>query len=247
MNHLKKWWMVHSAWVLGLVVAMWQPFSRYVANNPKFTLFIALGTVVIAKITPSPAAPIAQSQAPQKGFARPAVMRTLALCVLVFAAFFTVACNAYQTAQRAHDVVAAVIAVAEADLPSLQATGVFSTSEAQAVTNYLTLATNLNGQYATCLSNANNTTLNKKSKFLSCLQTFAAGLSDPNELAALRVLNPKAQQQVQLWVTAASVGISSVIAALGGQAAPPPQVTSVQPAQSDLTAFTRRIAIAAGL
>lgn len=254
MNHLKKWWLVHSAWILGLVVALWQPFSQYVANNPKFSLLVALGAVVIAKIAPSPIAASSSnvSKGPaglgeQSGVARLGVMRLLALCVLVFAALCTAACNAYQTAERAHDVVAAVIAVGQADLPSLQATGIFSTSEQATVSNYLTLAANLNGQYATCLSNANNTTLNKKTKFLSCLSTFAAGLANPRELALLRVMSPKAQQQVQLWVTAASVGVSSVIAALGGQAAAPPQVASVQPAETELKAFEGRIAVAAGL
>jgi len=150
-----------------------------------------------------------------------------ALAVAVMVCLGLAGCNAYQTAQKAHDIVAAAVAVAQADLPSLQGAGVFSVSEAQTVTDYLTLATNLNNQYETCLTNANNTTLNKKSKFLGCLTTFAAGLSDPKELALLKVMNPKAQQQVQLWITAASVGIASVIAALGGQATPPPQVSAI--------------------
>jgi hypothetical protein len=253
-DHLKEWWMVHSAWVLGLVVALWQPFSQYVANNPKLTLFVALGAVVIAKISQSPltsSSQVVQNPAAQKGFANQAVMRMLAVCVLILAAVGLSACNAYQTAQRAQSVVAAVIAVAQADLPSLQATGVFSTSEAPAVTNYLNLATNLNGQYATCLSNANNTMLNKTSKFLACLSTFAAGLADPKELATLRVMNPKAQQQVQLWITAASVGVSSVIAALGGQAAPAPQVAANAVTSDEWRVvsegFNRRVMAAAGL
>lgn len=154
-------------------------------------------------------------------------------------------CNAYQTAQRAHDIVGAVVAVAQADLPSLKATGVFNTSEGQAVSGYLTVATNLNGQYETCITNAQNTTSAKliggSSKFLACLSTFAGGLSDPKELAALRVMSPKAQQQAQLWVTAASIGISSVIAALGGQAAPEPQVIAVPIQGPQLEAFARRV------
>ena len=149
-----------------------------------------------------------------------------ALAVAVMVCLGLAGCNAYQTAQKAHDIVAAAVAVAQADLPSLQGAGVFSVSEAQTVTAYLTLATNLNNQYETCLTNANNTTLNKKSKFLGCLTTFSADLSDPKELASLRVMNPKAQQQVQLWITTVSVGISSVIAALGGQAEPSPQVVA---------------------
>lgn len=244
MEHLKKWWTLHSVWILGLVVALWTPFSQYVANNPKFSLFMALGAVVIAKISASPLAATvsaSQSHAAQKGFARLAVMRVLGTLLVTFAVLTMAACNAYETAARAHDVVAAVIAVAQADLPSLQATGVFSAAEDQAVTSYLTLATNLNGQYATCLANANNMTINKKSKFLGCLNTFAAGLADPKELAVLRVMSPNAQQQVQLWVTAASVGVSSVITALGGQAEAPPQVAQMPTLKSDLEAFRGRL------
>lgn len=153
--------------------------------------------------------------------------RRAALTAVAAVCFCFVGCNAYQTAQKAHDIVAAVVAVAQADLPSLTQTGVFSASESAGVTGYLNLAVNLNGQYETCIANANNTTLGKKGKFLACLQTFAVGLSDPKELAQLRVMNPKAQQQVQLWITAASVGVSSVVAALGGQAEPAPQVAQI--------------------
>ncbi len=173
------------------------------------------------------------------------------VCLLSCIAF--AGCNAYQTAEKAHDIVAAVVAVAQADLPSLTQTGVFTASDSVAVTNYLNLVVNLNGQYATCLSNANDTMLNKTGKFLACLNTFAQGLSDPKELATLRVMNPKAQQQVQLWITAASVGVSSVVAALGGQATPAPQVASVTDRIGALqtcgrqVAFNRRVAVLAGL
>lgn len=167
--------------------------------------------------------------------------RKAALAAAVAVCFNFLGCNAYQTAEKAHDIVAAVVAVAQADLPSLTQTGVFSASESAAVTGYLTLATNLNGQYATCLSNANNSTLNKKSKFVACLNTFAQGLSNPQELASLRVMTPKAQQQAQLWITAASVGVSSVIAALGGQAPPSPQVAEHNPDERGMAVFERRL------
>lgn len=178
--------------------------------------------------------------------------RKAALAAVVAVCFSFAGCNAYQTAQKAHDIVAAVVAVAQADLPSLTQTGVFSASESAAVTGYLNLATNLNGQYETCITNANNTTLNKKSKFVACLDTFAAGLSDPKELASLRIMNPKAQQQVQLWITAASVGVSSVIAALGGQAPAAPQVAENRKMENGnwktaQIAFDRRVAAIAGI
>jgi hypothetical protein len=159
-------------------------------------------------------------------FTRTAMLVPVAMLVLI------AGCNAYQTAQKAHDIVAAVMAVAQADLPSLQQTGVFSASEDAAVANYLNLTVTLNGQYQTCITSANSATLNKKGKFLTCLDTFAQGLSDPKELAALRIMRPKAQQQVQLWITAASVGVSSVIAALGGSPVASPQVSQLSGTQA---------------
>ncbi|MGH9734666.1 MAG: hypothetical protein ACRD8A_08770 [Candidatus Acidiferrales bacterium] len=174
-------------------------------------------------------------------------MRKAALAAVMAVCFGFAGCSAYQAAQRAHDVVAAVVAVAQADLPSLQAAGVFSTSDATAVGNYLSLTTMLDGQYQTCINTANSATLNKKGKFVTCLDTFAQGLSDPKELAQLRVMRPGAQQQVQLWITAASIGVSSVIAALGGQAVASPQVSELRPSSGVQLAFDRRVEAVAGL
>lgn len=167
--------------------------------------------------------------------------RKAALAAVVLVCFSVAGCNAYSTAQKAHDIVGAVVAVAQADLPSLQATGVFTSTEAATVGGYLTLTTNLNGQYETCITNANAAMLGKTGKFLGCLNTFATGLADPKELAGLRVMNPKAQQQVQLWITAASIGVSSVVAALGGQSQSAPQVAEAQPDGMELRAFAARL------
>lgn len=177
-------------------------------------------------------------------------VKKAALAAVVAVCMVIGGCNAYQTAQKAHDIVAAVIAVAQADLPSLTQTGVFSASEQAAVTNYLNLAVNLNGQYQTCINTAETAAFSKKGKFLACLQTFAQGLSDPKELAQLRVMSPKAEQEAQLWITAASTAISSVVAALGGQTAPAPQVSKAVTSDEWRVAsrqFNRRVASASGL
>lgn len=174
-------------------------------------------------------------------FTRLAMLVPVAMLVLI------AGCNAFQTAEKAHDIVGAVVAVAQADLPSLQATGVFNATEAAAVTNYLNLTVTLNGQYQTCITSANSATLGKKGKLVTCLDTFAQGLSDPKELAQLRVMRPGAQQQVQLWITAASIGVSSVVAALGGQAVPAPTVSQERPAVGAQVAFNGRVEAVAGL
>lgn len=174
-------------------------------------------------------------------------VRRAALAAVVAVCFSIAGCNAYQTAQKAHDIVGAVVAVAQADLPSLQATGVFNAAEAAAVTNYLNLTVTLNGQYQTCITSENSATLGKKGKFVTCLDTFAQGLSDPKELAQLRVMRPGAQQQVQLWITAASIGVSSVVAALGGAPVASPQVSEYRPASGAQLAFNGRVEAVAGL
>lgn len=178
-------------------------------------------------------------------------IRKAALAAVVAVCLGFAGCNAYQTAQKAHDIVAAVVSVAQADLPSLQAAGVFSASDATAVGNYLSLTTTLDSQYQTCINTANSATLNTKSKFVACLDTFATGLANPQELAQLRLMSPKAQQEVQLWITAASVGVSSVVAALGGQPVAAPQVSMSNTADIKLAAaqrtFNRRVEAVAGL
>ena len=171
-------------------------------------------------------------------------LKTAALAALLGVCLVFTGCNAYQVAQRAHDIVAGITAVAQADLPSLEATGVFSQQEGVAISNYLALATNLNAQYETCITTANTVTIKRSGKFLACLTTFSAGLNDPKELAGFRVMNPKAQQEIQLWLTASTVAINSVIAALGGAPQTVPQVAHNQPARSDLVAFAQRAASA---
>ena len=109
----------------------------------------------------------------------------LSLCALMPLA----GCNHYADAQNTVTVIGEIITTAQSDLPSLQAAGVFSATEATAVTNYLTGAQRLDVQTGTCLAaiGANGA----KAALLACFTVFANGLVSPTELADLR--NPESQ------------------------------------------------------
>jgi hypothetical protein len=151
-------------------------------------------------------------------------------------------CSNYKTAETAYHVMESLLAIATAEIPQLQASGIYSDSDTALANRYLTAVGNLNDQYEACLSNAQNTTLNKKSKFLDCLSVFTAGLTDPAELAALRVMSPKAQQKFSLYVVAFQVGLNAAIQALGGQVSPPVQVSSTTaPTKAELDELKQNI------
>src|SRR5579864_9799799 len=139
-------------------------------------------------------------------------MRKLALTLAIAVALS--GCSSYSKAVTAYNVIAAIVGVAQADLPALQAAGVISPAEAPVVGGYVALVGSLNAQYKSCIDNAQSTKLKNASKFLLCASAFDVGLSDPKELAQLRVLNPKAASRVQLWATAVQIGLNSAIGAL---------------------------------
>lgn len=160
--------------------------------------------------------------------------------VAVLVAFSMAACSAYQKAETAYKVIAIIVSLAQADLPAFQATGVISVAESQAVSSYLGAVANLNGQYSTCIDNAENATLSTKAKFLACANIFTSGLLNAKELEGLRILNPKAQHQVQLWVSAVQLGLNSTVIALGGAVEPAPVVGSA-PTTAELHSFEKRV------
>jgi hypothetical protein len=152
-------------------------------------------------------------------------------------------CNHYADAQNTVAVIGEIISTAQSDLPSLEAAGLFSATEATAVTNYLNGAQKLDVQTGTCLASigANGA----KAALLACFTAFASGLVSPAELADLRILNPKAQAKVQLWVTAISLAINTGAAFFGGAATPAPQIAALPTSRSELAAFKSRIDLSA--
>lgn len=147
--------------------------------------------------------------------------RFLAVSAVILLASISAGCNAQATAQKAHDVIAGIVSVASSDIPLLQQDGVMSASESSIASGYVSLISTLNGEYETCLAASGNS----KSKLSACVSAFASGLASPSELAQLRILNPKAQQKVAMWATAASIALNSVAVAIGGQSVAAPSPT----------------------
>lgn len=156
----------------------------------------------------------------------------LAACVCVPLA----GCNAYQTAQRAHDVIAAITATASADIPALESAGMLSQSEGVTVSSFVALTANLNAQYQTCIENAGNA----KKTLAVCVSSFGAGLSDPTELAQLRIVNANAQKQVEIWAASTVIALNGVIAVIGGAPVTAP-VIGPAPTSSELQSFRSRV------
>lgn len=169
----------------------------------------------------------------------------LAVFLAPLLVFGMAGCSSYQKAQSAYTVIESIVGVATADLPSLQATGLFSAQEAAVAGGYLQLVGNLNTQYEACITNAQNAMLKTAGKFVACLNVFSTGLADPKEMAALRILSPKAQKQVQLYVTAFQVGLNAAVAALGGQQAQAPVVTTA-PTTAELHQFAAHVGYRGG-
>lgn len=168
---------------------------------------------------------------------RKATVVVLLSTVLVL---FCSGCNAYATADKAYHVVDAAIGVALAELPSLQNTGLFTPTEGTTINSYLVGLHGLNDAYGSCVDQA-HTAGNKKAAFLTCAGTFAQSLSNPQQLSALRVVNPNAQKKVQTWIVAISTAINVVSVALGGQPAQAPVVSEIQPTTQDLQTFERQV------
>lgn len=144
-------------------------------------------------------------------------------------------CNNYQKAETAHAVAASIIAIAAAEASSIPLAD-------QPIYNGLVqLATTLNANYQTCITNASTGMLSTAGKFLACAGDFAAGFNTPGTLQQLRLLSPAIQLKAQLIITGIIVGINALIAILGGQAQQVPVVSvAVIPTHAQLVDLGRK-------
>lgn len=56
MNHLKKWWAVHSVWIISFVVVPLLPAAQsLVSQHPKIAVAVSGIATIVAKLTKSPA------------------------------------------------------------------------------------------------------------------------------------------------------------------------------------------------
>jgi hypothetical protein len=213
-------------------------FTQLVSNHPNLlAVFTSLAVILSLIHNPTPQPPSSGSSS--------AVKNSLGALVILALGFLISGCNGYTLSQNVHTVVANAIVLAQDELPGLQAVGVLNATEAPVVSGYIALASNLNNQFESCVTNAQQTALKTNAKFLACLNIFSAGLNDPKELALLKVLNPKAQQKVQLWAGFFAGTINIAITDLGGMTNATPVIAPAPATSAELHDFAKR-AIALG-
>lgn len=159
-------------------------------------------------------------------------MKVLFVFLLASALLLT-SCNATQIATDTSNALSAILSIAAAETPQIP------TQDQQIYSGFVALGQSLNAQLNTCIQ-----TVGKKAvKLLSCFNTFATGLNTPAEMTQLRLLSPKTQNRVQLYLTAAIVAINVALKFYSGPPATPATVAMTQPSEQDL----RELALAANL
>lgn len=239
-------WLVGLAGVLGTVLgipAIQQLvagfFTQLVASHPNLLAIFASISVILSLIhQPAKDAPSVVDST--------AVKNSLGAIVIAALALSMGGCDGFKVSIGVHNAVAGGIVLAQDELPGLQAVGVVSAQEDSVISSYLNGLVGLNAQFASCYTNANQTSLKTNAKFLSCLNIFVAGVVDPKELATFRVLNPKAQAKVQLWVGFIAGSINVAITQLGGMTEPAPVIAPVAPTSAELHDFARRAGVELG-
>ena len=148
--------------------------------------------------------------------------------------------NSLANAQKASNVIGAIIAVAQAETPAIPA------QDQAAYTGWVTLLSTFQSQLNTCISAAS--TSGGKTAFLGCFNAFASGLNSPAELAQLRILSASTQGKVQLYVVAIITGVNVALQFFGGTPATTPTVGAA-PTAAELHQLQRnpRIQLAMGL
>src|SRR5579864_4021966 len=131
--------------------------------------------------------------------------RLLVLLPVLMLSFCLSACNGYDTAVKASNVIAAILQVAQAEVSVVPA------ADQVAYANFVTLGITLQTQLQTCIESADSG-MSKSGKYLACFNGFATGLSSPAELTQLHLLSPDVQKKVQLYLAAITVGVNTAVA-----------------------------------
>lgn len=138
---------------------------------------------------------------------------------------FLIGCSAQQTAVNFSNVLVGILNIAQAEETALPP------QDSAIITPWVALGFTLDNQLNTCINAVPAAA--KKAAFASCFTAFASGLLNPTELAQLRILTASSQSKVELWATAAIIGVNAALAAFGGVAQPMP-VISTPPAVAQL-------------
>lgn len=145
-------------------------------------------------------------------------------------------CNGLQEAQRVENVLSGLITLAQSETVTIPK------QDQPAYDNYVALATTLDSQLKGCIVQVSGVASTNK-KFLACFNSFAVGLTDPKELALLRVLSPKTQSRIQLYVNALIIGANVAFNYFGGSSATPPTITTTQPTNAELRDLAKRVGV----
>lgn len=148
--------------------------------------------------------------------------RLSVVAVAVLVAFSMVACSPLEKAQTAANVIAGVLAIAQAEAPSVPA------ADQPIYNGFVTLGLSLESQLQSCIVSANSG-MTKGGKFLACFNGFAAGLASPAEQAQLRLLSSGVGKKVQLYLVGIVAGVNVAVLQFGGNKV---QAPAVAPAPS---------------
>jgi hypothetical protein len=143
----------------------------------------------------------------------------IVLCVLG-AMFGMTGCNPSADVNSALTVANQVVSIAQADIPALQADGTLTAADSTALTNWLAGASQLITQGQTCTTASGG----KSAVIVACVNAIGTGLLSPAEMADLRLISPKAQKQVTLYVTAVILAVDGAAAIVKAATTPVPAV-----------------------
>lgn len=124
------------------------------------------------------------------------------------------ACNAQQAAQNVSNAIGGILNIAQAEEQALPP------ADSAVVTPWVNLGVTLHSQMDTCIAASGGT----KAKLAGCINTFVGGLLSPQELAALRVINPNSQHTVEVVATAIMIAANGALTSWGSTAQPMPTV-----------------------
>jgi hypothetical protein len=135
-----------------------------------------------------------------------AAANLLILALIPLIVFGLVACQEQPKVLAALGVVQNVIAVAQADLPGLQVSGVITQAGETAAESWLTGASSIVGEGITCVTGLGSS--GSGTAIASCVTTIGTGLISPTQEAQLRIVDAKSQHNVQIYVTAVILGVN---------------------------------------
>lgn len=163
--------------------------------------------------------------------------RISVIAVAILAVVSLAGCSALEKAQTAANVIGAILAVAQAEIPAVPP------ADQAGYSGFVTLGQALDSQLQACIVAA-NAGVTKSGKFLACFNGFAAGLASPAEQAQLRLLNDKTRAKVQLYLVGVIAGVNVAVQSFGGTKLQAP-VIGPAPASADLRAL--RMTVERGL